>query len=64
MVDDTTVALPLLVDRRDELARTRTDVVNRLHTLLLDLVPGGAKKRLTTFVSSARTLRYPDLLCG
>ena len=45
--DDTTVALRLLVDRRDQLGRTRTDVVNRLHTLLLELIPGGAKKFLT-----------------
>jgi transposase len=52
-VDDTTVALRLLVDRREELARARTNVVNRLHALLLDLVPGGAKKRLTA--AQART---------
>jgi len=45
--DDTTVALRLLVDRRDQLGRTRTDVVNRLHTLLLELIPGGAKKDLS-----------------
>jgi transposase len=45
--DDTTVALRLLVDRRDQLGRTRTDLVNRLHTLLLELIPGGAKKDLS-----------------
>jgi hypothetical protein len=27
----------------------RTDTINRLHALLLDLVPGGAPKHLTTF---------------
>jgi transposase len=43
-VDDTTMALRLLVDRRDQLGRTRTEVVSRLHHLLLELVPGGAKK--------------------
>jgi transposase len=47
-VDDTTVALRLLVDRRDQLGRTRTEVVSRLHHLLLELVPGGAK----TFLSA------------
>jgi transposase len=52
--DDTTVALRLLIDRRDLLARTRTETVNRLHHLLLDLIPGGAKKNLAT--SQARTL--------
>jgi transposase len=53
-VDDETVALRLLVDRRDELGRSRTDLVNRIHKLLLELLPGGAK----TFLSAdqARTL--------
>ena len=45
--DDTTVALRLLVDRRDELGRTRTQLVSRMHRLLLELIPGGAKKYLT-----------------
>src|SRR6266545_4946630 len=45
--DDATVALRLLVDRRDSLGRTRTDLVNRLHVFLLDLIPGGAKKDLS-----------------
>jgi transposase len=40
--DDATVALRLLVDRRDVLGRARTDTVNRLHQLLLELVAGGA----------------------
>ncbi|TDC80682.1 IS110 family transposase [Micromonospora sp. KC606] len=47
VTDDTTVALRLLVDRRDQLGRARTDVVCRLHQLLLELVPGGAKKDLS-----------------
>jgi transposase len=46
-VDDATVALRLLVDRRDELGRARTAVVGRIHHLLLELIPGGAKKFLT-----------------
>jgi transposase len=45
-VDDATVALRLLVDRRDELGAARTLTANRLHRLLADLVPGGAKKDL------------------
>jgi transposase len=40
VVDDETVALRLLVDRRDELGRARTDLVNRIHKLLLELLPG------------------------
>jgi hypothetical protein len=45
--DDETVALRLMVDRRAELGRTRTEVVNRIHQQLLELLPGGAKKFLT-----------------
>ena len=52
--DDVTVALRLLIDRRDLLGHTRTETVNRLHHLLLELIPGGAKKDLAT--SQARTL--------
>jgi transposase len=47
VADDATVALRLLVDRRDELGRTRTETVSRIHHLLLEIVPGGAKKYLT-----------------
>ena len=46
-VDDATVALRLLADRRDELGVARTQTVNRLHRLLLELLPGGAKKFLS-----------------
>ncbi|EWM10088.1 transposase [Kutzneria sp. 744] len=42
-IDDATVALRLLVDHRDELGHGRTQTVNRLHSLLLELLPGGAK---------------------
>jgi transposase len=45
--DDATVALRLLIDRRDELGVARTQVVNRIHRLLLELLPGGAKTHLT-----------------
>ncbi|GIH05285.1 IS110 family transposase [Rhizocola hellebori] len=41
VVDDTAVALRLLVDRRDGLGRARTETVSHLHHLLLELVPGG-----------------------
>jgi transposase len=46
-VHDATVALRLLVDRRDELGRTRTETVSRLHQQPLELIPGEAKKFLT-----------------
>src|SRR5690348_977868 len=47
VVDDVTVALRLLVVRRDELGRARTEVVSRIHQHLLEILPGGAKKFLT-----------------
>ena len=45
--DDATVALRLLADRRDELGVSRAQTINRLHRLLLELFPGGAKKFLS-----------------
>ncbi len=45
--DDAAVALRLLADRRDELGVARTQTINRLHRLLLELLPGGAKKFLS-----------------
>lgn len=48
VVDDDLLVMGMLVDRRDELGRARTQVVNRLHRLLLELFPGGAK----TFLSA------------
>jgi transposase len=53
-VDDETVALRMLVDHRDELGHARTQTVNRLHRLLLELLPGGAKKFLSA--AQARAL--------
>jgi hypothetical protein len=38
-VDDDLVVMGLLVDRRDELGRARTQTINRLHRLLLELFP-------------------------
>ena len=53
-VDDASVVLRLLVDRRDELGAARTDTVNRLHRLLVELIDGGAKKFLSA--TQARAL--------
>ncbi|MEV1114954.1 transposase [Actinosynnema sp. NPDC049800] len=41
--DNHMVALHLLVDRRDEFGRGRTDAVNRLHKLLAKLIPDTAR---------------------
>jgi transposase len=53
-VDDETVALRLLSERRRDLVRTRTQTVNRLHQLLMELIPSGAGRNLTA--SKARAL--------
>jgi hypothetical protein len=64
IVDDTTVALRLLVDRRELLGRTRTETVGLLHHLLLELVPGAAKKLLSTQQARAllNTVRPRDVV--
>jgi len=40
-VDDELVVMGMLADRRDELGRARTQTINRLHRLLLELSPAG-----------------------
>jgi len=63
-VDGATVALRLLVDRRDELGAARTFTVNRLHRLLVELIPGGAKTFLSATQAKAllATVRPRDLV--
>ena len=46
-VDPELVVLGMLADRRDELGRARTQTINRLHRVLLELFPGGAKQFLS-----------------
>jgi transposase len=46
-------ALRMLADRRDELARLRVQVVNRLQRLLGDLIPGQRKKDLSALQAKA-----------
>jgi transposase len=62
--DDTTVALRLLVDRRDALGQARTETISRVHTLLLELVAGGAKKYLSAQQARAllNTVRPRDIV--
>ena len=63
-VDGEHVALRLLPDRRDELGVRRTETVNRIHKLLLELMPGGAKKFLTAAQAKAlvATVRPRDVV--
>jgi transposase len=46
-------ALRMLCDRREELTRARVQTVNRLQRLLAELVPGQAKKDLTSLRAKA-----------
>jgi transposase len=54
VTDDETVALRLLSERRRDLVHSRTQTVNRLHQLLMELVPAGAPRNLT--VTKAKAL--------
>ncbi|WP_083914048.1 IS110 family transposase [Nocardia concava] len=45
--DPELLALGMLADRRDGLGHARTDALNRIHRLLLELIPGGAKQFLS-----------------
>jgi transposase len=56
-VEEDLVVMGMLADRRDELGQARTQVVNRLHRLLLELLPGGAKKFLSA--RQARSMIAP-----
>jgi transposase len=53
VVDEQLTVLGLLADRRDELSRTRTQTVNRLHRLLAELIPGGGPRHLTALQATA-----------
>ena len=53
-VDDDLLVMGMLADRREELGRARTQTLNRMHRLLLELIPGGAKPFLSA--TQARAL--------
>ena len=52
-LDDATVTLRLLSDRRQELASLRTQAICRLHRLLAELTPGGVRRELTATKAAA-----------
>ena len=56
VVEETILALRALVEHRDDVVRTRTQTVNRLHVLLTGLRPGGAPRQLDAD-TAARLLR-------
>jgi len=51
--EDQTTILRLLAERRDDLAGERTRILNRLHGLLRDLLPGGAPSNLSADKAAA-----------
>ncbi len=46
-VDGAVIALRAIVEHRDDLVKTRTQTVNRLHVVLTNLIPAGASRDLT-----------------
>jgi transposase len=52
-VEDQAVVLHLLTKRRQGLVAARTQTINRLHRLLMDLVPGGTRRNLTATRAAA-----------
>jgi transposase len=63
-VDDDLIVMGMLVDRRDELGRARTQTINCLHRLLLELFPGGAPQFLSSYKARAliATIRPRELV--
>jgi transposase len=61
--DGERVALKLMSERRRELVHTRTQAINRLHQLLMELIPAGAPKDLTAAKAKAllATVRPRDV---
>jgi len=53
VLEDQTVILRLLSDRRDDLVAERTRTLSRLHVLLADLHPGGAARELSATQAAA-----------
>jgi transposase len=62
-VEEDLVVMGMLAGRRDEPGRARTQIVSRLHRLLLELLPGGARKFLSARQARAMiaTVRPRDL---
>lgn len=53
VAEDTSTVLAMLDERRDNLITQRTRLVNQLHALLRDLLPGGAETDLTAVAASS-----------
>ena len=64
VADDYTTVLRLLVDRYRDLVSLRTQAACRLHAVLRELVPGGARRRMSADHAAKvlRTVRADDLI--
>ena len=63
-LEDQTVVLRLLSDRRDDLVAERTRILSRLHVLLADLHPGGATRELTATRAAALLRQTRPITAG
>jgi transposase len=57
VIDEAIAALRALTEHRDDLVRTRTQTINRLHALLAQLIPAGLPRRLTAGTAAAALRR-------
>jgi transposase len=64
-LDEAVVALRALIEHREDLVRTRTQTVNRLHALLTKLVPAGLPRKLTADIAANALRRVrPEAVLG
>ncbi len=59
VIDEAVAALRAVTEHRDDLVRTRTQTVNRLHVLLAQLIASGLPRKLTaeTAAAALRSIR-------
>ena len=64
VIDEALAALRAVTEHREDLVRTRTQTVNRLHVLLAQLIPSGLPRKLTAEAAAAalRAIRPRTLL--
>jgi hypothetical protein len=53
LAEDITTVLGVLDERRANLTTQRTRLINQLHAVFRDVLPGGAPQRLTAAIASA-----------
>ena len=61
--DEKLTVLRILVDRRRSLGEDHTRMVSQLHRLLLELIPGGAKKDLSAAQGQTAARQGPPARC-